>query len=155
MRRSAKLILLLTVVLSAGLAVYSLAAVADDNLLTQDFLETVAATKSDKPQDGLASYWFECLQRVKANGDGTSDRTLCKTWTAEGLTSELIALKVDDQIVPVIESRLVEARPGPVVVDITGGPGGTPFYVNPMMTEKEIAELKLQQEIEEMENLDV
>lgn len=142
MRRSTKLIVALVLLLAAGWA--SALWVADDRskLRAREFEKIIAMTHSDEPDSGLASDWWECLKRQKDGGGTPATRAICKTSSTTGLTSELIALKIDDQIVPVIESRLTDAEPGPVVVDITGGPGGEPFAVDDTLTDKQIAEMR-------------
>lgn len=142
MRRTIKLIVALAVFVAAGVASALLVEDNRSKLRTKEFEKMIAMTRSDKPQSGLASDWLQCLKRQKEGGGTPATRTICKASTTSGLTSELIALKVDDQIVPVIESRLTDAKPGPVIVDITGGPGGEPFAVDYGFTDTEIAELR-------------
>jgi len=142
MRGSTKLIVALVVLVAVGWASVLLVADYRSKLRAREFENIIAIVQSDQPQIGLASDWWECLKRQKESGDTPATRTICKTSTTNGLTSELIALKVDDQIVPVIESRLTDAGPGPVLVEITGGPGGEPFAVADAPTDKQIAEMR-------------
>lgn len=141
MRRSTKLTLVLVVLVAVGLG--SALLVADDrSKIRADIFEKIIAMRSDQPQSGLASDWLECLQRQEEGGTPAATRTICETSTRGGLTSELIALRFHGQIVPVIESRLAEAKPGPVIVEINGGPGGKPFAVDDPLTEKQIAKMR-------------
>lgn len=142
MRRSTKLIVALAFLVAAGSASALFVADNRSKLRASQFEKIIAMTHSDEPESGLASDWWKCLKRQKEGGGTPATRTICKTSTTTGLTSELIALKIDDQIVPVVESRLTDAEPGPVVVEITGGPGGEPFSVDDALTEKQIAEMR-------------
>ncbi|KPF61834.1 alpha/beta fold hydrolase [Porphyrobacter sp. AAP60] len=141
MRRSTKLVIALVLLAAAGVASTLLVVDYRSKLRAKDF-EKIIAMRSDEPQIGLASDWLECLKRQKEGGGSRATRTICKASTTNGLTSELVALKVDDQIVPVIENRLAGAKPGPVIVDIIGGPGGKPFAVDDAPTDKQIAEMR-------------
>lgn len=142
MRRSMQVIVVLAFLVVAGWA--SALWVSDDRskLRAREFEKVISMAHSDEPESGLASDWWECLKRQKDGGGTLVTRTVCKTSTTRGFTSELIALKIDDEIVPVIESRLTDAEPGPVVVEITGGPGGKPFAVDDTLTDKQIAEMR-------------
>lgn len=142
MRRSTKLIGSTAVLLAAAVGMHLLTADAGNELSAKDFDVMAARSHSEEPQRGLASDWVDCLAREEANPKRSGAQVVCKTWTEGGLTSELIALKFGTHRVPVIESRSTDARPGPVVVDITGGPGGTPFSVDQAISEKEIAEMR-------------
>lgn len=94
----------------------------------------VAASRSEHPQTGLASDWLDCLQHELPNAPEDAERIECETWSAQGVTSTIIALKLGNDYVPVVESRLARARVdnGPIV-HIAGGPGNAPFHVDASM----------------------
>lgn len=142
MRRSTKLVVALVVFVAAGWALALVVADDRSKRRAEDHEKIIAMTRSNEPRSGLASDWLQCLKRQKEGMRTPATRTICKTTTTTGLTSELIALKVGDQIVPVIESRLADAEPGPVLVDITGGPGGEPYAVDDALTDRQIAEMR-------------
>lgn len=142
MRRSKKLMVALVIFVAASWALALFVADDRSKLRAEDFKKLIAMTRSDEPQSGLATDWLECLKPQKEGVGTLATRTICKTSTRNGLTSELIALEIDDQVVPVIESRLTDARSGPVIVEITGGPGGKPFAVDDALTEKQVAEMR-------------
>ncbi|WP_435416992.1 hypothetical protein WAB17_08825 [Parerythrobacter aurantius] len=130
MRRSTKLIALVSALLVlAGLQAKSTAdsgvSIASDSVFKE-----IIRSHRDKPSFGIASDWHDCLMRLNDSGSKPA-RELCKTWTSDGYTSELVALSMDDLLVPVIETRSNASAKNEVVVEVTGGPGGGLFYVDP------------------------
>ncbi|MXP45327.1 hypothetical protein [Allopontixanthobacter sediminis] len=100
-------------------------------------LQIVRDYRSDDPAMGLPFDWLNCLKRFQSGPVAPREKFPCETWVAQGVTSTLFALRIGDDSVPVVESRLsgatVDKR---LVVDIVGGPGGTPFHSNPAMTDE-------------------
>lgn len=115
----------LAVLLVAGGATVHYVAKVRSERASAELARMIAMTRSEKPDIGLPADWIACLERA---GPDAPSRTICTTTTTQGLTSELVAIKDGDRIVPVIETRLADAAPGPVIIDLVGGPGGRPFH---------------------------
>lgn len=93
--------------------------------------------RGDEPSAGLALDWRDCLERIQSGAIAPAQRAACRSWTAQGVTSSLIALRFDHELVPVIESHMAgSAHEGRMVIEIVGGPGDTPFHSNPAITEE-------------------
>ena len=137
MKRLTKLALGLAVLLVAGGVTAHYVAKVRSERAASDFAKIIALTRSDKPDIGPPADWIACLERA---GAAAPSRTICTTMTAQGLTSELVAVKAGGLIVPVIETRRVDAAPGPVIIDLVGGPGGRPFHVEDIMPAAAVAE---------------
>lgn len=120
-----------------------LSAQSETRTFVQSLRNIVENSRSENPQSGLASDWLDCIERFQTEADEKGQKQLCRTWTTQGVTSSLYALKVGSERVPVIESVLAgQITRGPVIVDIQGGPGGSPFYTNPAMTEELLERLR-------------
>lgn len=137
MQRLTKLALGLAVLLSAGGATALYFAKVRSESATAEIAKVIAMTWSDKPDTGLPADWIACLERA---GAAAPSRTICTTTTANGLTSELVAIKTGNSIVPVIETRRVDAAPGPVIIELVGGPGGSPFHIEDILPAAAVAE---------------
>jgi|GEM_PF-1572499 len=88
-------------------------------------------SRSEEPKLRLPRDWHACAEGVARLADEGTQRIECDTWTAQGVTSTLVALKVADALVPVVETRLEGTDDeGRIVVDVVGGPGGGPFQVD-------------------------
>lgn len=109
---------------------------------TEEILRKMISARSDKPRLGLPSAWFNCLRRLGGGANFKADRVVCETWTFEELQSDLVALRVGDKVVPVLESKSRLNENGKVVVDVTGGPGGQPFYVKPFLSEEQLEKFR-------------
>ena len=98
---------------------------------TREKLFTVIKnSRSEEPKLRLPRDWHACAEGVSRLADEGARRIECNTWTAQGVTSTLVALKVADALVPVVETRLEGTDyEGRIVVDVVGGPGGGPFQV--------------------------
>jgi hypothetical protein len=104
--------------------------------------QIVAESYSEHPTNGLAYDWVDCLEHFVPRADAGEDRILCRDWSAQGVTSTLLALRTGADFVPVIESRLDGVKDtGIVVVDVVGGTGDTPYAIAEGMTREKIKEL--------------
>ncbi|XAP79000.1 hypothetical protein ABC955_04255 [Citromicrobium bathyomarinum] len=100
-------------------------------------------SRSDEPKLGLPRDWHACVGGVARLADKNASRIECDTWTAQGVTSTLVALREGDAFVPVVESRLeVASDDGRYVIDVVGGPGGEPFPVRRGTTDEFFDRLK-------------
>lgn len=109
----------------------------------QSLRHIVENSRSENPQRGFPYDWLDCIERYQTETEEKAQKQLCGTWTTQGVTSSLYALKFGSERVPVIESALAgQATQGPLIVDIQGGPGGSPFYTNPAMTEELLERLR-------------
>lgn len=109
---------------------------------TEEILRKMISTRSDKPGPGLPSAWFNCLRRLGGGANFKANRVVCETWTFEGLQSDLVALRIGDKVVPVLESKSRLNGNGKVVVDVTGGPGGHPFYVKSFFSGEQLEKFR-------------
>lgn len=108
-----------------------------------EFRKLVENSPSDNPTRGLGYDWLDCLERFQTETDKAARKVVCHTWTAQGVTSTLFALKFGNDRVPVVESRLEGASDSQrIVVDVQGGPGGLPFYSNPAMTKEFVKKIR-------------
>lgn len=100
-------------------------------------------SRSDEPKLRLPRDWHACVGGVARLADKNASRIECDTWTAQGVTSTLVALRQGDAFVPVVESRLeIASDDGRYVVDVVGGPGGEPFLVERGTTDEYFDRLK-------------
>ena len=137
MQRLTKLALGLAVLLVGGGATALYVAKVRSESASAEIAKVIAMTWSDKPGTGLPADWIACLERA---GAAAPSRTICTTTTANGLTSELVAIKAGNSIVPVIQTRRVDAAPGPVIIELVGGPGGSPFHIEDILPADVVAE---------------
>lgn len=134
MRRSTKPMALFSALLVlAGLQVTS-SALSGASIASDNILKEMVRSRKGEPSSGIASDWHDCLNRLNDPGVKPA-RKSCKAWTSDGYTSELVALMIDDLAVPVIETRSNAYAKREVVVEVTGGPGGELFYVDPSRKE--------------------
>lgn len=97
---------------------------------------------TEKPM-GLEGVWIDCLDRLSPLPSGTSQKVVCKSWTAQGVESTLVALQSGPETVPVIENRLPGATGNRrFVIDVQGGPRGDLTYSNEAITEELLARLR-------------
>ncbi len=131
--------------------VHHIAANAGDAEQRRDLARLVQNSYSDEPQRGIPYDWVDCLESYDYAANGDTDRFVCDTWTQQQVTSSLVALRAGGAIVPVLESKLegTDDR-SRIVVDIIGGPGGSPFYTNRAMTPEFIARSRENGMIESM-----
>jgi len=140
---------LIAVLLAAGLlAVGALWAFTSTSpgmdAATRDRLfKEMVNSRSDEPMLRLPRDWHACVEGVARLADEDVSRIECDMWTAQGVTSTLVALRQGDAFVPVVESRLeVASDDGRYVVDVVGGPGGEPFLVRRGTTDEFFDRLK-------------
>lgn len=108
-----------------------------------DLPKLVENSQSENPTRGLGYDWLDCLQRFQTEAEKAANKVVCHTWTAQGVTSTLFALKFGNERVPVVESQLDGAGANQrVMIDIQGGPGGLPFYSNPAMTDEFVERIR-------------
>lgn len=95
-----------------------------------EFLEMIKRIASDKPT-GRTLDWINCLKRIAADRSDAG-RTECESWSYQGMTSTLAALRQDDYFVPVIETQIdgSDKKLG-TVLHLVGGTGGQIFETNP------------------------
>ncbi len=55
-------------------------------------LDSMAESRSADPRRGLPTEWRDCLTRIRSEGSAPAKRVLCKSWTAQGVTTDMIAL---------------------------------------------------------------
>lgn len=85
---------------------------------------------SDQPSNGLAYDWVDCLEHFVPDASQDSAKIFCIDWTKRGVTSTLYALRVEGDLIPVVESRADSApETGQVMIEVVGGTGGVPFHV--------------------------
>lgn len=116
---------------------------ADANKDGLHLSKLVENSQSENPTRGLGYDWLNCLERFQTEADKAANKVVCHTWTAQGVTSTLFALKFGNERVPVVESKLEGAGGNQrVIIDIQGGPGGLPFYSNPAMTDEFVERIR-------------
>ena len=116
---------------------------SDADKEARDLRELVEKSHSENPTGGLGYDWFDCLERFQTEADNAANKVVCHTWTAQGVTSTLFALKFGNDRVPVVESHLEGASDNQrVIIDVQGGPGGLPFYSNPVMTDEYVERIR-------------
>ena len=124
-QRFAVILLMTLLVCGAGAWVYWAEARSKSDVSAQQFRKYVEESRSDHSRRGLAYDWLDCLERYWSEEDQGASEVVCETWTAQGVTSSLIALKFEDDRVPVVHTRLAEAvEGGRIIIDIQGGPRG-------------------------------
>ncbi|MBH1942679.1 hypothetical protein I5L01_00405 [Erythrobacter sp. YJ-T3-07] len=106
---------------------------SDDEARRQaNFRKMIEVSRSDRPQGRLAKHWLECLERESHSAGRSDQRVRCASWSAQGITSTLIAVGAHDAIVPVVETQIPgTAQDGRYIIDVVGGPGDDPFHVEP------------------------
>jgi hypothetical protein len=143
MRRSTILAASFAILSMVGGATHFTVARTDEGLRDYEFREMITRSRSEHPQRGLGYDWYDCQERYWPEENKTADRVVCESWTQQGVTITLIALKFGAEWVPVVESRLADAADGgPIVLDIQGGPGGEPLHVSEGMSDEFIARLR-------------
>lgn len=110
---------------------------------TLDMRKFVETSYSENPGSGLPHDWLDCQERYLTEEEKAAERLGCRSWTAQGVTSTLVGLRMGDTRVPLVESRLESTEDGgPIVIEIVGGPGDPPFHVNEFLTEEHVASLQ-------------
>lgn len=114
----------------------------------REFLERNKDNRVDDPTGGLGQAWADCLERLQAGEREGAQRIECNTVEGQGVTSTLVALRFEQDFVPVLESRMEDrAQDGRIIVDVVGGPGDSPFYSNPAVNAEIVEEFRGQDEI--------
>lgn len=139
------IIVICTIAIVCGLSAWAdqASVKAETDALKKRNIEAMANSRLESPGSGIPTYWRDCLERIQSEVGTSPKRFRCKSWTAQGVTTDMIALSLGSDPIPVLESRLADAEEaGRLVVDIVGGPGGAPFFSQPGMTEEFIDDLR-------------
>lgn len=106
----------------------------------REMIEQEREPRYQRPGGKLDRVWADCLDQLETLESPAPARATCHVLEGQGVSSEIVALALDGDFVPVIESRIPDlAIEGRIVVDVVGGPGDNPFYSNPPVT-KELVE---------------
>jgi hypothetical protein len=103
----------------------------------------IALTQSDRPTPGLGRDWVACLDTAVAQAGSAARRIECRSWTAQGVTSTLVALREGDVVVPVVESALAGGEgEGRIILEVVGGTGGEIFHSQEAITPELIERIR-------------
>lgn len=84
---------------------------------------------SEQPSNGLAYDWVDCIENFVPGAPEDEAKVYCIDWTKRGITSTLFALRVEGDLIPVIESHADDApETGRVLIEVVGGTGDVPFH---------------------------
>jgi len=105
----------------------------------QDMRKIVEESYSDQPTRGIAHDWVDCIENDVPRAPAEAQRIECFSWTQQGVTSQIIALRDGERLVPVIESVLAGGGTGGesdagIILDLAGGTGGQPFHTDEAIT---------------------